>query len=752
MNLMRTTGPQFVPVEQSEPRRLELRELFAIARRQKLIIIGIAAVVLAAALAYVVMTPRQFTAQATVLIDPKRLQVFRQDSLTVDPVFDTPVIESQLETLKSDNVIINVIKNLNLLQDPEFTGPGGNPVSAVIGAIRDLFSDGAPDTDQRKMLRAVGRFKDRMEAQRLGLSYALAIKFTSLSPRKSSEIANEIAEAFMLEQLESKFQVTQRAGSWLQGRIRELNEQATNAERRVLEFKAQNQIVDANGKMVNEQQLTELNTQLGISRTNTAEARARLDRIREVTGSAVPDASVTEALRSDVLTRLRSEYLDLVRREADWSARFGANHQQTIQLRADLRRLERVTSDELKRIEQSTQSDFEVARSREAQVQQSLADLLKNWGDTRQAQLTLKELESNATSFRSLHDTFVQRYLLAVQQQSFPISDARVISPAMAPNEPSAPRTMLILAGALIMGFGMGSSAALARELFDTRIRTAADLASVTNTECLGILPQERARPPRQLDDYKRQFGVSARLAAHAKPFNIVDARPEMWTVLRKPFSIFAETARAANVAIDVARMSRKCRTVAVVSAGAGEGKTVTVTNLALSIAQSGHRVLLIDGDLRKPQLTRSLTPDAQKGLLELLAGSAKLSDVIWQDEVTGMMVLPTVLSIKLKNTSQYLASEAMQRVLAEAEGIADYVLIDTPPTGPVADVRAFAHFIDSFIICANWSKTTRATVQRLSENDFLAGKLIGAVLTMVNVRAYRTHDAYDDSYYSDQA
>ncbi len=238
------------------------------------------------------------------------------------------------------------------------------------------------------------------------------------------------------------------------------------------------------------------------------------------------------------------------------------------------------------------------------------------------------------------------------------------------------------------------------------------------------------------------------RILPGGRTFSLFGAPPVMWTAIRKPFSHFAETIRAAIVAIDLGRMQRKLKVVAVVSSGQGEGKTTTAVNLAASLAQSGHKVLLVDLDLRRPQLTRVLTPDASSGLLEVLAGKEKLETVVWQDQMTGMLFLPAVLSVRPKDVIRVLGSSMMQQLFAEAESLVDYVIVDTAPTGPVVDVKAFAHMVDGFVFCAAWSKTSRHAVELLAEANFLRSQLLGTVLTLVDAKIYRMFETYDDSYH----
>ncbi len=736
-----------LPMMPSGARLLTIGEVVTIIRRQLKAILAITLLFAVCGGLYLSTARKLYTADATLLIDPRRVQLFRQDSVTSDLSFDSATLESQIETLRSDNIAIAVINNLGLWKDPEFIGEPPGPIGAAINAVRDLFDDTAPDTDENKKRRALDRFRSLLDVKRSGLSYAINLKFVSWSPAKAAAISNEIGEAYILDQIESRFELTQRASVWLQSRIKELQTRASDAERAVADFRFTNQIIDANGRLVTEQQLQEFSTQMSVARQGTQEAKARLDRLREITRSGLLDATVADALRNEIFIKLRGDYLELVRREADWSARFGPNHQQSVQLRGDMLRLQRSMQDELKRIEQTYQSDFEIARAREAATQQDMTQLMAKWAETRQAQLKLRELDSTATSFRTLHDTFVQRYLQAVQQQSFPISDARVISPAVAPRRASAPRSFVIGMASIVLGLCAGLAFALFRELGDVRVRTARDLKADTGVDCIGILPAAEGPEPKA----STQTLPDAPLPSdgHVRHFTLPPSEVAMSRALRQPFSMYAETCRKVKVAIDVTRMTRPVRTVAIVSSSPGEGKTSTACNVGLAIARGGSRVLVIDCDLRKPKLTKTLLPDAQAGIVEVLLGQRDLQSVLWRESVSGCYFLPAVLTLKLSNSSDMLSSPSMERLLALAAEQFDYVFLDSAPIDPVSDVLASSHLIDGFVLLTAWGETKRETVVRAANAPFMRNKLLGTLLTKVDMRSYRLFETIDDSYYS---
>ena len=391
-------------------------------------------------------------------------------------------------SLKSDTVALAVIKKLNLSDDPEFNGPAGGLVGSLF-SLFDLFGSNAPSSEFALTRHAVEVFQNRLSIRRIGLTYVIQISFRSYSPDRAAQIANAVADAYIDDQLESKYQAARRAGVWLQQRLRELRDQASTAERAVVAFKNSNNMVDAGGRSINEQQLAELNSQLVLAQSQTGEARARLDRVEAVLQSNSPEATVSatvaDSLKNDVISKLRTQYLEMSRREVDWATRYGVNHLAVVNLRNQMQELQNSIRDELKRIAEGYKSDFEIAKQREASVQKQLDDAVAQSQVTGKAQVTLRDLESSAQSYRALYDNFLQRYMESVQQQSFPITEARVISAASRPLAPSNPRTRLILMLAAVIGVAFGIAAGAWRDLADRVFRTRSQVEERLGTECI---------------------------------------------------------------------------------------------------------------------------------------------------------------------------------------------------------------------------------------------------------------------------
>jgi capsular exopolysaccharide synthesis family protein len=461
--------------------------------RQYPVIALATAIVIALGLIHLFTTPPTYTSTADLLIDTSPIRVFQQQSMFPQAQVDAGTVESQVEILKSDNIALAVIKKLNLAEDPEFIDGNGGLIGMVLSAIKDLFSSSGPMSEATATRVAVNTLHNRLQVERLGLTYIITIGFTSLDPNRAAVIANALADAYIDDQLESKYQAARRAGTWLQERLKELREQASTAQRAVVDFKNRNDMVDAGGRTINEQQLAELNSELVLAQSQTGEARAKVDRVQAILTSnsldATVDATVADTLRDDVINKLRDQYLELARRESDWASKYGAAHLAVVNLRNQMNEIQGSIRAELQRIAETYKSDLEVATQRENSVKKQLNQAVSLSQVNNEAQVSLRELETNAQSYQALYDNFLQRYMESVQQQSFPITEARVISAASAPLGPSGPRTFRVLALALVAGVMIGVMGGAWREFADRVFRTRNQVEELLQTECIALVP-----------------------------------------------------------------------------------------------------------------------------------------------------------------------------------------------------------------------------------------------------------------------
>ncbi|PPQ16842.1 exopolysaccharide biosynthesis protein [Bradyrhizobium sp. AC87j1] len=714
-----------------------LASYLEIIRRQFPMMLAVLSSCMILALLYLFTAAPEFTSTASMVIDTRKLQLFQQQSGLGDIAVDSATVETQVEILKSENISLAVIRDLHLIEDPEFTGSGGGILGAIAGAVIGVFSNGRSLSEYELTRKALERFEKNRTVKRLGQTYVMEIGFTSKDPGRAAGVANAIADAYIVDQLEAKYQATRRASVWLQDRIKELRTQASAAQKAVVDFKTQNNIIDTGGRLMNEQQLAEVNSQLILAHASTAEAKARLDRINDILKQEIPDANVADALKNETIVKLRGQYVDMASKEAIWSAKYGSDHLAAVNLRKQMAEIKRNIVDELKRIQESYKSDYDIAVTREDSIKTSLNNAVSESQLTSNAQVQLRELESSAQSYQAMYDNFLQRYMESVQQQSFPITEARVISAASKPLVKTYPKTLIILAAGLLGGLMLSFGAAMARELTDRVFRTTGQVEDSLGANCIAILPALGAATP--------TAPLRGKLGKRKD-----ERSPDLLRyVVENPLSRFSEAVRSLKVAVDLNSTVRENRVLAITSALPNEGKSTLSTNLAQLMAHGGARVVLVDADLRNPSLSRALVPDAAVGLIEVIAQKASLEDVLVVDQVTGLAILSAGSTNKLLHTNEILASKAMQAVVDLLRAKYDYVVIDMPPMAPVVDVRVTSSYVDSYVFVVEWGKTSIDVVRHnLRSAPEIQEKLLGVVLNKADTRLLARYESYHGRYY----
>ena len=412
---------------------------------------------------YVLYAPPLYSANAQLLVDTRKFQVFEKQPVLTDAPFDPVSVENQIQILQSKAIALSVVRNLKLANDPTFIEQSEGFLGWLFGQLTNRSSSTAPLSEAERSEEAVEAIQQSLKVTRVGLSYAIDINFRSRSPERAAQIANAVADAFLADQLESRYQSMQRTTTWLHHRLGELREQQRNADRAVADFKTKNNIVSANGPLMKQDELSLLNSQLIAARNRTSEVQAKLDRIDSIIKSSssattpgAPDPTVSDTLTNPVITKLRDKYLDYAAREADYAAKYGSNHYAVVNLRRQIRELRASILDELRRIAETYKSDLEIAKQHQDDLEKALAGA----SDTK-AQGPLRELQSSANSYRALYENLSQRYAQSLQEQSSPTTEARLLKRASPPTTKSGPKAILIAALTSIGGlmFGLGISA-----------------------------------------------------------------------------------------------------------------------------------------------------------------------------------------------------------------------------------------------------------------------------------------------------
>ena len=713
-----------------------------VVRRRFLIILSLALLGSILAAIYLAMTPKTYTATAQMMIDTHRLQIFQQKPLIAEDPFDYAAVESQLLVLKSENVALSVVNKLHLTEDQEFVGLSGGTIDRLLAPF---WGQSSVPADQLELTnRAIGMLDKNLKVSRVGGSYAIEITFKSRNRNRAAEIANAIADAYVDEQLNTRLQATKQAGLWLQDRLTELRQQERSAGAAVTQFKADNHIVTANGRLISEDQLNQLNSQLVTARAQTSEAQARLDRIEAVIKSDNPDsvssATVSDTLNNPIITRLRAQYLDYVNRETDWSVRLGNNHQAVLNLRRQIRAIRNSMLDELKRIAETYKSDYEIARQRQQSFEKSLAEMAAQSATVNQARLALENLENSAQSYRTLYDTLFQRYVQSVQEQSSPDTEAKLIKRASPQGVKVSPNRLLIMTvgafGGIIFGLGFGAL----RELTDRAFRTPGQAEAATQVECVALVPFEKSAVMK---------GRGRTLATELIPSRLIAPSNVMWKTVASPISRYAEAIRAIKLVADTSELVSRSKVIGFTSALPSEGKSTIAGSLALLTAEVGARAILVDCDLRNPWLSKTVTKPARAGLLEVISGEVSLEEALLVDPTTNLSFLPNVSASPLAHSNELFATCGMKTLMEQLRKSFDYIVLDLPPLAPIVDVRSTIPLVDAYFLVVEWGQTKVHVVEcALKEARGVHQKLAGVILNKTAIDALAQYGGLPNTYY----
>jgi succinoglycan biosynthesis transport protein ExoP len=281
------------------------------------------------------------------------------------------------------------------------------------------------------------------------------------------------------------------------------------------------------------------------------------------------------------------------------------------------------------------------------------------------------------------------------------------------------------------------------RDIGDRVFRTTTQVREDLETDCIAVIPLMKEGPKGGV------LGKQVAPANIARPRTILRDTSLRWAVVDSPLSRFTESIRAIKIAADLGGAVRANKVIGVTSSLPNEGKSTIAVSLAQLIAHGGGCVILVDCDLRKPGLSQTLTPHAQVGLLEVIAGKAALDKVIWEEPSTGLSFLPAVVPSRLSHASEILASGAIGKIFEQLRSAYDYVVVDLSPLAPIVDVRVMTPLVDSFLFVVEWGRTKTDVVEHaLSNAQGVHDNLFGVVLNKADMNAFGRYESYRGNYY----
>lgn len=582
----------------SEKEYLSFLDVFAFLRRNTLVIGAFTLAGITLGGVYLVKAQPIYQATTRLVMDPEQGRVISQDVSSGTVIIEAAEIASQVEIVKSEAIALDVIRRLDLVNDPELVNTSSFRAIVIgfLASTADIISGATQEdaatavSEEEQLRRVMGRFLSRVTVQRVGQSYVLQIGYSSSDPQKAARTANALAEAYIRNGMNERAEAAKRGATWLESRLAEIGIKAREAAIAAEEFRNRHGITAVgNISTLDQQQLSEISSQVLAAKAATASESAKLTILTKlIEGNEVIEGDLVEIANNPQIQKLREDIRAARTRFEGLKSRYSDGNPAIASTQAEIARLEAEVGSELRRIASVYRANLDVARMREKLVEEQFAAASRIGEDKNIARVELAEMESNANTYRRLYESILQQLSGTLQTLSFPSAQARVVSAATAPFGKSWPKTSIILPFSAMLGLASGLLVAVLRSSLDRRTSSSERLERELGIGSLGRIPVYR--PTLRLDKGKPT------LPEQVQPLR---------SVLDAPYSRFSEALRGVKNSLDAVIPANGSIVVGVTSVGSGEGKTTIATNLAQLYQNEGQSVLLIDADFVSARLTR---------------------------------------------------------------------------------------------------------------------------------------------------
>ncbi len=641
--------------------------------------------------------PKSYTAKGMILVKSDEIAVKELQGTFSAVAVDLPLVRSQAEALQSEGLIRQVVQQLRLHEDPDFNPPP----PAWRAWLEERLSFASTASGPVDPVAAVADdIRKSLTAMTDGRSYVVHVEYKGKDPEKSALLVNTLMENYLQTQISGRRSASEAFNEELSQRLAVLRTKVDEAESRVRAFRREHSLVASPlGGSVDVQSVSELNTRLAAARAERAEAEARYQ--QALAAARTSSTSSAEVLASPVILALREAEAKLIEDRAELAARFTPGHARLASVETQLADIRARIQDEAADIIASLGHQAQVARAREQELNSLIASLHSEANESTGAADELRALEEEAKAHRQIYEAFLTSAEQAGSAQAVARADANVISWALAPVKPAGPgpATLAIFAGlgSMMLAFG----GVMGREvLADRGFNSLEEVAALTGLPALAAVPALT----------KRQ----------QSPARYVVAQPN---------SSLAETIRWSLAPLEPREVLESAgRTILVTSALAGEGKTTYAASLGRLMAQDSRRVLLIECDLRRPNLRRTVGGDQPYHLQDILERNCELHEALNVDPASGLHFITG--RRQTTNPQSLLQSEAFQALLRDARRHYDHIIIDSPPVMHVFDPMILARYADSVVVVIRKGFAPRRDVgEMLRRLSSATSASVGAVL-----------------------
>ena len=722
--------------QQDAVTEISLSKIFNTLWLRRRILLSVTFTISLLAILYIYQLVPRYTSATQLLIGINSAKVVDIQEVLGGSMDGDSAVIGEMEVIKSRELARKLISELHLEQyeefNPDLKKPGFfaqlNPKNLIPESWKEAIGTeaievSADEKQEAHLTHLINAFLTKLTVSQVKRSQVINISFESINPKLAALLANKLADKYIIGQLQAKFDATKKATDWLNDQLGDLKKKVEQSELAVESYRKTHNLIEVSkGTGVSQQQLTEINSQLIVSRALRAEAEAKYQQIEAIARSGKDIDSVADVLNSPLIGTLRSQESEVQRKYSEMLVEYGPRHPRMIQMQAEINDIKAKIAQEIKKIAAGLRNSLEVSRAHEGSLSGSLKQIENKTAGNSQAEVELHALEREATANKALFETFLGRYKETASTQGISQADARVISFAEIPLPASFPKTNLLVMVSLLGALFSGIAVVFVLEQLNPGVRSPEQIQELFNLPTLAIVP----------------IVTELKMSAHEY-------------LTHKPQSALAESMNTLGISLSLLNPDSATKSILITSSVPSEGKSTLACLLAKQTASTGKKVVLIDCDLRRPTIAKYFGLDKTTlGLTDYLMNhELQVNDLLVNESQTGLKIL-TQGHAGYVNPSSLFSSHRMAALIETLKNQADLLILDSPPIMAVPDTRILGSLVDSTVYVLNWDKTPKNVVANGLQILRADGhnNLAGIVLQKVNMAQYGRYGYGDSGYY----
>jgi len=718
-------------MDQNTEEQIHLRDYLRVIQKHRWTVITVFAIIVITVVIHAFTATPIYEATTRLIIDKENPNVVSIQEVMAIDASGTDYYQTQYKIIESRTVAREVIRRLHLDKSEEFfPTPKDDLISNLKRSIKETITfcrDSIASllrTEEETTSKTIAEYEpdsplvsdfiSRIEVNPIRNSRLVDVNFQAKDPALAATIVNTLANAYIDQNLEIKLRAVQDAVKWLHNRIQEERKKVEKAEQALLRYKEKHFIVtdfSSDVEKITAQKLAQLNTQVVEVESERVEAETRYKQAMAL--SSTPDMldSIPEVLNNELILQIKSMEVELYKRMSELSKRYGQKHPQMVAIESELKTLNKRKTQEVNRVINSLRNEYRVVLAKENSLKAALAKQKKDSLELNQKAIKYGVLRREAESARHMYELLIKRFKETSLTEDMKTGNIRIIDRAEVLEDPVKPKKKLNVFLAIILGLFTGIGLAFFFEYLDNTIKIPEDVKQHLKIPYLGLTP----------------------LFSMVNKWNLRDdTSPELVT-FNYPRSTASESYRGIRTNILFSSAESAPQVILITSAGPQEGKTITTVNLAVTMAQADSKVIILDCDMRRPQIHKIFGIAKEHGVSNLLVGTSDAGGAILHTRIPNLDVIPCG-SIP-PNPSELLGSTRMAILLNALRKDYAHILIDSPPSTAVTDAVVLSKSVDGVILVIRAGHTAREIVKNgVAQFGAIGASILGAVMNGVDM------------------